>query len=263
MQTHTPETPSPSTHSLARFLAEHPRVAVALSGGVDSTLLLHEARAAGCSVRAYFASSAFQPAFEEADARKVADREGVELTVVPIDVLGIPEVAANGPQRCYHCKRALFEAIAQAAARDGFPLIVDGTNASDDADDRPGMRALDELGVRSPLRECGIAKAQVRELAREAGIPTWNKPSYACLATRIPCGEPLTVDALRTTDHAEDALRKLGFSDFRVRRFHGCARVQVREEQLALACALHDEVLAALRPCYDGVLIDLEARTDE
>lgn len=256
-------TTSEGAARLRAFFTEHEAVAVALSGGVDSASLLHAACEAGCRARAYFAASAFQPAFEQADARAVAERLGVDLTVIPLDALGIAEVAANGPDRCYHCKRALLGAIVRAAAEDGFPLVVDGTNASDNADDRPGMRALHELGVRSPLRECGITKPQLREMAREAGLPLWDKPSYACLATRIATGEPLTAEALRTTEQAEDALRALGFSDFRVRRFHDCARLQVREEQIALACEKRAEALAALAPYYDDVLLDLEVRTDE
>lgn len=238
-------------------------MAVALSGGIDSAFLLYAAHEAGCRTRAYFAASAFQPAFEQADARAVAERLGVELTVLPLDLLSMPKIAANGPDRCYHCKRTLLEAIVQAAAEDGFPAVIDGTNASDDADDRPGMRALREMAVRSPLRECGITKPQLREMARKAGLPLWNKPSYACLATRIATGEPLTAEALRAAERAEDALRTLGFSDFRVRRFHDCARLQVREEQIALACEKRAEVLAALAPYYDDVLLDLEVRTDE
>ena len=248
---------------LRSFFAQHMQVAVALSGGVDSTLLMRTAQQAGAQVRAYFVQTPLQPAFEAADARMIAESSGVELTVIPLDVLAVPEVAANGAERCYHCKRALLDAIVRKAQQDGYSLVVDGTNASDDANGRPGMRALQELGVRSPLRESGITKAQVRELARNAELPTWNKPSYACLATRIPCGEPLTNAALRATEQAEDALHALGFSDFRVRRFHDCARLQLREEQWSLLMRERAAVRKALLPFYDEVLLDLEVRDDE
>ena len=112
------------------------------------------------------------------------------MTVVEADILAVPEAAANGPQRCYHCKTALFSQLRQAAREDGYTVLLDGTNASDDAGDRPGMRALRELEVRSPLRECGLTKEEVRRRSREAGLFTWDKPAYACLATRIPTGTP-------------------------------------------------------------------------
>ena len=118
----------------------------------------------------------------------------VPVTVIEVDILAVPEAEKNGPKRCYYCKRALFSSLWEAARRDGYPVLLDGTNASDDAGDRPGKQALRELQVRSPLRECGITKDEVRRLSREAGIFTWDKPAYACLATRIPDG---------TRDHPE------------------------------------------------------------
>ena len=124
------------------------------------------------------------------------------MTVLEADILSVPPAAANGPDRCYHCKTALFSLLRAAAARDGYPLLLDGTNASDDAGDRPGMRALRELAVRSPLRECGISKAEVRARSREAGLFTWNKSAYACLATRIPTGTPITAEALSWVEGA-------------------------------------------------------------
>ena len=126
------------------------------------------------------------------EQRAVLPQAQAELRVLEADILSVPEVAANPTDRCYYCKRALFARILEESARDGFPMVLDGCNASDDASDRPGMRALRELGVRSPLRECGIDKAGVRRLARQAGLPVWDKPSYACLATRVPAGTPIT-----------------------------------------------------------------------
>ena len=140
--------------TLETFFHENPRVALAFSGGVDSAYLLYAARACGAQVRAYYVQTAFQPAFEREDALRLVRELGAEMTVLPLDILDREEVCANPPQRCYHCKRAIFSAILQAAAADGFDLVIDGTNASDDAGDRPGMRALRELSVRSP---CGSA----------------------------------------------------------------------------------------------------------
>ena len=176
--------------TLNEFFSLVPKAAVAFSGGTDSAFLLWAARECGCEVRAYYGKTAFQPQFELEDARRLASELEVPMTVVEADILSVPEAAANGPQRCYHCKTALFSRLRQAAREDGYTVLLDGTNASDDAGDRPGMRALRELEVRSPLRECGLTKDEVRRRSREAGLFTWDKPAYACLATRIPTGAP-------------------------------------------------------------------------
>lgn len=247
--------------TLQQFFAALPRAAVAFSGGTDSALVLWAARQYGCDVRAYYVRTAFQPAFELADARRLAQQLSVPLTVVEVDILAVPEAAANGPRRCYYCKRALFTQLRRAAAADGCTVLLDGTNASDDAGDRPGMAALRELEVRSPLRECGITKEQVRQLSRQAGLFTWNKPAYACLATRVPTGTPITARDLSRVEQAETALADLGFTDFRVRLLDGCARIQFTEEQLPRALALRTDLLRALKSVFPAVLLDLEART--
>ena len=245
---------------LPTFFAQHPRAALAFSGGTDSAYLLRAALSAGAEVRPYFLQTPFQPAFERADARRLCESLGVPLTVVGADPLSCPEIAANPPDRCYHCKRLLFTRLCDAAAQDGFPLMIDGTNASDDAGDRPGMRALQELGVLSPLRLCGITKGEVRRRSREAGLFIADKPSYACLATRIPVGTPLTAAALRLAEAAEERVAALGFIGFRLRLFHGCARLQVTAEQMPLAVAQREALEEALRADFDGVLLDLIPR---
>ena len=245
---------------LDSFFRQNPKAAVAFSGGVDSAYLLYAAKQAGAEVRAYYVNSEFQPAFELADARRLAEQLCAELRVLPLQVLTDAQVRANPADRCYHCKKRIFSEILSAAAADGFSVLLDGTNASDAADDRPGMRVLQELSVRSPLRECGLTKAQIRQLSKEAGLFTWNKPAYACLATRIPAGEVLTAEKLRATETAEDALFALGFSDFRVRSQSGHARVQVSEAQLSRVLEHRGEILAALKPLYHTVSLDLEVR---
>lgn len=246
--------------TLPEFFQANPRAAVAFSGGTDSAYLLYAAARYARRVRAYCARSPFQPAFEWEDARRLAGELGVELRAVELDVLALPEVAANPADRCYHCKRAVFSAISQAAREDGFPLLIDGTNASDDAGDRPGMRALEELSVRSPLRECGLSKGEVRRLSKEAGLFTWDKPAYACLATRVPGGEPLEAGLLERIERAEDCLFSLGFTDFRVRVFGGGARLQVPEGQLAHAVERRREILAGLEGLFPAVMLDLRER---
>ncbi len=246
--------------TLQEFFAEHPRVALGFSGGVDSSYLLYAAGRWAKQVRAYYVKTAFQPAFEYADAKRLASELGADLVTIQLDVLADRTVRANPADRCYHCKRRIFGAIAARAAADGFPVLIDGTNASDDAGDRPGMRALRELEVLSPLRLCGITKAEVRRLSKEAGLFTWSKPAYACLATRIPTGTEITSELLGRTERAEEALMALGFSDLRVRLgADGSARLQLPAEQMARAIERRTDVLAALAE-YPAAVLDLKAR---
>ena len=154
--------------TLQEFFAENARAAIAFSGGVDSSYLLYAAVQCGADVHAYFAKTAFQPRFELDDARRLAESVGARLTVLELDALSSEDVARNPANRCYYCKQNIFGNLKRAAAEDGFTLILDGTNASDDAGDRPGMRALREMDVRSPLRECGLTKAEIRRLSHEA-----------------------------------------------------------------------------------------------
>ena len=246
--------------TLTEFFHENPKAAIAFSGGVDSAYLLYAALQSGADVRAYYVKSAFQPQFELDDARRLAEALSADMRVLDVDILADETVAANPPDRCYHCKRRIFSAIASAAAADGYTLLLDGTNASDDAGDRPGMRALRELSVRSPLRECGLTKPEIRRFSREAGLFTWDKPAYACLATRVPAGERLTAEKLENTERAEDFLFSLGFTDFRVRLFNGAARLQLPAEQLPRLLERRAEILSELKKTYSAVVLDLEVR---
>ena len=238
--------------TLSAYFAQHPKAALGFSGGVDSSYLLYAARQAGCSIRPYFIKTPFQPQFELEDARRLCASLGAELAD--------PAVAANPADRCYHCKRRLFGTLAARALADGYTLLLDGTNASDDADDRPGMRALRELHVASPLRECGLSKPEIRRLSKQAGLFTWDKPAYACLATRIPTGTPITAEALRITERGEGYLFSLGLRDFRIRFLHGAARLQVPEAQLPLVLAHREEIVRELKRNYSAVMLDLEVR---
>ncbi|MCI5562849.1 MAG: ATP-dependent sacrificial sulfur transferase LarE [Intestinimonas massiliensis] len=246
--------------TLQAFFQANPRAALAFSGGVDSAYLLWAGRHWGCDLTAYYVRTAFQPEFEYEDARRLAEEVGVPLRVVEADVLSVPLAAANGPDRCYHCKRALFALLWEAARRDGHTLLLDGTNASDDAGDRPGLRALRELEVRSPLRECGLTKAEIRAQSKKAGLFTWNKPAYACLATRIPTGTAITAGDLERVEAAEGALFALGFTDFRVRLLSGAARIQLPADQWDRASEQREAIRKALSPRFDAVLLDLETR---
>lgn len=242
--------------TLRDFFRQNPVCAVAFSGGVDSACLLHAAVAYGRRAAAYFVKTPFQPDFELEDAKRIAAQLGASLKVIEFDVLTVPEAAANPANRCYYCKRALFTRLIRAAGADGFPVVLDGCNASDDAGDRPGMQALRELGVRSPLRECGIAKSRVRAMAREAGLPVWNKPSYACLATRIPTGTPITAADLRRVARGEELLAEMGLSDFRLRLRGPDALLQVRREQAALARDVLPRAKERLADDFREIMLD-------
>ena len=240
--------------NLERFFQEHTKVALGFSGGVDSAYLLYAGIHYGADVRAYYVKTAFQPQFELEDARRLAKELGADLRLLELEVLQSETIAANPADRCYHCKNQIFGRICEEARKDGYPLILDGTNASDQVADRPGMRALAELQVRSPLRECGLTKQEIRRLSKEAGLFTWDKPAYACLATRVPTGMNLEAGLLNQVEQAETALTKLGFSDFRVRvTREKAARIQVPEGQLARLIEERQRVLEAMEPWFEAV----------
>lgn len=245
---------------LKEFFRQNPKAAIAFSGGVDSSYLLYAALQCGADVHAYYVKAAFQPQFELDDAERLAREIHAPMTVLRADVLQDETVTANPANRCYYCKKVVFSSIAQAALADGYTVLLDGTNASDDAGDRPGMRALQELRVLSPLRLCGLTKPEIRRLSKEAGLFTWDKPAYACLATRIPTGEKITAEKLSATESAEGALFDMGFTDFRVRWYAGAARLQFPAAQLPRVLEKREEILTELKKYYPAVLLDLEVR---
>lgn len=246
--------------NLNEFFFQYPTVALAFSGGVDSAYLLYSAVQAGAKVRAYYVKSAFQPQFELEDAMQLAKELHADLKILTVDALCNEKVAENPKDRCYYCKQGIFGEILKNAREDGFSVILDGTNASDDSADRPGMRALQEMQVLSPLRLCGLTKTEIREKSREAGLFTWDKPAYACLATRISTGQRITEEKLMRTELAEGYLFSLGFRDFRVRTMENSAKLQLRQEQLPLLMENREVILKTLKQHYDSVLLDMEVR---
>ena len=249
--------------TIEEYFAVNKKAAVAFSGGVDSAYLLYAAVRAGADVKAYYVKSVFQPEFEFEDAIRLADQIGCELSVIEADVLSDERVKANPKDRCYYCKQHIMSAITETAKVDGYNAVCDGTNASDDADDRPGFKALGEYGIKSPLRECGLTKEDIRKAAREAGLPTWNKPAYACLATRIHTGEEITAEKLNITEKAESLMHDMGFIDFRVRMRGENALIQVTENQIAEAFAREEEIRTALSEMYDEINIDENPRVSK
>lgn len=249
--------------TLEEFFEEHPCAAIAFSGGVDSAYLLYSASRYAKNACAYFVKTPFQPYFELEDALRLAREIGVKLRVLCLDALGGENVRANPENRCYFCKRRIFGAIADRAAKDGFSVLLDGTNASDDASDRPGMRALAELSVLSPLRLCGLTKADIRALSREAGLFTWDKPSYSCLATRIPHETELSIPLLSRTERAEGFMTRLGFTNFRVRTRGDAALIQITDAQRTLLDEKLAQIESEFSKYYSGVTVDPEARHEQ
>lgn len=219
---------------LKNMLKEYGKVAIAFSGGVDSSFLLK----AACdtlgknNVFPVTLRSSVNPEAEMQEAECFLKELAVEYKIIDVDIFSIPEFKHNPIDRCYICKKKIFQQIIALAAERGFDIVADGTNADDEGDYRPGMKALAELNVKSPLQACGITKDEIRGWSQEMGLHTWNKPSLACLASRIPYGEEISEEKLKRVEMAEQYLLALGFTQLRVRCHGNLARIELLPDEI-------------------------------
>jgi len=239
------------------------RVLVAFSGGVDSTLLLKVAQdtLGNKNVLAVTALSPLYPERELQGVKKLTQALGVRHRLIHSNELEIPGFSKNPPNRCYYCKSKLFGELLELAKEETIPVVVEGSTLDDDRDHRPGKRAMQELGIRSPLKDAGFTKAEVRELSRALGLPTWDKPSFACLASRFPYGEEITEEGLKMVDQAEDFLFGLGFKQVRVRHYGNLARIEILTEEMGrfMNGALRNKVVDHLKEMgYRYITLDLK-----
>ena len=247
---HASQSTTEKLERLRSLLQDMGSVVVAFSGGVDSTFLLHVAnstlgdRAMAATIRSHMI-----PDREVKESVDFCRARGIRQKILEIDELEIPNFTDNPPDRCYHCKKALFEKILNFAKDNGFAAVAEGANRDDDGDFRPGHRAVRELGVRSPLHEAGFTKDEIRALSREMGLPTWNRPSFACLASRFPYGERITPAALTRVERAEQWLMDAGLdlTQIRVRAHGDLARIEVQKDAIARIAAHADEINAAFK----------------
>ncbi|MBI5740150.1 MAG: ATP-dependent sacrificial sulfur transferase LarE [Nitrospirae bacterium] len=249
-------------NKLKESLKAMDRVIIAYSGGVDSAFLLKAASLSGLGrTLAITGISGSLPEEELSFARDLASSLNIDHRTVLTEELNNENYAANPPDRCYYCKKDLFSRLRRIAADEDFPFILDGTNADDTGDWRPGRRAAREEGVLSPLLEAGLTKNEIRDLSRDLGLPTWGKPATPCLSSRFPYGHRITAEALRRVNRAEQFLKKFGIEDLRVREYPDTARIEVRPRDFGIL--LNDEVrekiVAFLKEIgYKNITLDLQ-----
>jgi uncharacterized protein len=249
----------PKLDSLRAIIGDMPSAIVAFSAGVDSTFVAAvAAEALGDRALAVTGVSPSIPAAEVAEAEALAARIGVRHILLPTSEMDRPGYVENSPERCYHCKTELYSLLEEMAEREGIAFVLDGCNMDDLGDHRPGRVAAAEHRVRSPLIEAGLHKDEIRELSKDMGLPTWDKPAMACLSSRIPYGTPVTIEALDQVGAAEAFLRGLGLRQLRVRHHGDVARIEVEPDDVGLVVEQRERIVKRLKNLgYRYVALDL------
>ncbi len=247
---------------LTALLRKMGKVVVAFSGGVDSTFLLKAAHdVLQDDVLAVIGSSETYPQREKAEALSLVREMGVRYLVIETTELNNPDFVNNSPQRCYYCKKELFSKMKKIAETEGIPYILDGSNYEDSQDFRPGIKAAVELGIRSPLKEVGLKKEEIRKLSKKLALSTWNKPSFACLSSRFPYYTKIESSSLKQVDRAEELLRNLSFSQFRVRHYQQMARIEISSDEFSkiMEPTIRDKIISSFKKLgYIYITLDLE-----
>ncbi len=247
---------------LKALLQRMEKVLIAFSGGVDSTFLLRVAHEIlQDDVLAVIGSSDIYPQREKGEALNLAQEMGVRCLVIETNELDNPNFAENTPQRCYYCKKELFSRLKKIAEDESIPYVLDGSNSEDSQDFRPGLQAAAELEVRSPLKEVGLKKEEIRVLSKRLGLSTWNKPAFSCLSSRFPYYSKIESKSLKQVDRAEEYLRNLGFTQFRVRHYQQMARIEIRPDEFSkiIKPAIRNKIIKTFKKLgYIYVNLDLE-----
>lgn len=249
----------PELDRLLDIIRPMQRAVLAYSGGVDSTLLLKAVALSGIRALAVTGTSPTMPQRDLEDAKRFAADAGIEHRIIGTSEMDDENFVSNPPERCFYCKDELFGRLAALAEDEGYDIVLDGSNADDAGDHRPGLRAAKKHGVRSPLMEAGLTKGAIRGLSRELGLSTWDKPASPCLSSRFPYGVRITVEGLRRVSDAEEILRSKGFLTLRVRDHNGIARIELSPEEMERAVAMRGEISDKFKSLgFDFVSLDLE-----
>lgn len=247
-------------NKLVKFLKDKGKVCIGFSGGVDSTFLLSVAKKVlGDNVLAVTALSSMNPEREKNEGVNFCKSIEAKHILIEADEYSIPEFVLNNKERCYFCKKSIFTKIKEIAKSEGYDVVLDGSNVDDDSDYRPGMRAIKELGIISPLKEANLTKSEIRELCKEMGLKVWNKPSMACLASRIPYGSIITKEKLKKVELAEEVLFSKGFKQFRVRYYDNLAKIEVPNDEIHKIITISKEIIEEFKKIgFTYITIDLE-----
>jgi len=249
----------PKLEALLGIIRPMPGAVLAYSGGVDSTLVLKALALSGIRALAVTGVSPTTPPRDIEDAKRLAAETGIQHRIIETGEMASEDFVKNTPERCFHCKDELFGRLTELAKEEGYAEVLDGSNADDAGGHRPGLRAAAKHGVRSPLIEAGLTKLDVREVSRELGLSTWDKPASPCLSSRFPYGVRITPEALGRVSKAEDFLRERGFMILRVRDHGGMARIELPADDISRALEVREEITAAFRALgFDFVSLDME-----